>query len=114
MNFVNNILSHDEASRWYNADDGLELNDGTIITFYHQQDCCESVYADLNALNDTGFFEDESLSRDNLKIEFVKGYGVRINGYGIPCYNEQNGYYSSQIQLTVHFDAGVYGKEEII
>lgn len=114
MNFVNNILSHDEASRWYDADNGIQLGDGTTITFYHSQDCCEDVYADLNALNDTGFFEDESLTRNNLKIELVKGYGVRINGYGIPCYNIQNGYYSSEIMLTVRFDAGNYGKEELI
>ena len=79
----------------------ITLADGTRIEFYHDQDCCESVYADLSALKDTGFETDMSICWETLKIEVVRDYGFRLNGYGIPCYNSQNGYYSSNIQVSI-------------
>ena len=87
----------------YNEEDNgyITLADGTTIDFCHEQDCCETVYADLSALNDTGFETDMSICWETLKIEVVKDYGFRLNGYGIPCYNSQNGYYSSNILVTV-------------
>lgn len=87
----------------YNEEDNgyIILTDGTTIDFSHEQDCCETVYADLSALNDTGFETDDSIRWETLKIEVVKDYGFRLNGYGIPCYNSQNGYYSSNILVTV-------------
>lgn len=95
----------------------IYLHDGTKICFYHNQDCCEEVYADLTALEDTGFANDKTITKETLKIEFVENYGVRINGYGIPCYNNQNGYYNSNITIFVNdeeqktFDINIYGKE---
>ena len=85
-------------------DDGgvITLTDGTKIEFVHYQDCCEDVYADLSALEDTGFEEDETINFNNLKIELVKGYGIKLNGYGIPCYNSQNGYYNSNVHIFVN------------
>jgi hypothetical protein len=87
----------------YNEEDNgyITLVDGTTIDFCHEQDCCETVYADLSALNDTGFETDMSICWETLKIEVVKDYGFRLNGYGIPCYNSQNGYYSSNILVTI-------------
>lgn len=38
---------------------------------------------------------------NSLIIEGVKDCGIRINGYFIPCYNEQNGYYSSNLELQI-------------
>lgn len=99
--------------------DSIILTDGTEIEFHHEQDCCETVYADLTALEDTGFFEDETINKDNLKIELVKDYGVKVNGYSIPCYNYQNGYYSSSIEIKVNgknyleFDVNQYGESHI-
>lgn len=98
----------------------IVLLDGTTIDFIHEQDCFESVYADLSSLDNTGFYCDQSITKDNIKIEFVEDYGIRINGYGIACYNEQNGYYNSDIKIRVsykgkvlytkEFDASQYGK----
>lgn len=75
----------------------------------HFQDCCEAVYADWKALLNTGI-ENEVFSA--LTIETVKdsGFNILINDgrytptlrYFVPCYNIQNGYYSSD--LSIYFE----------
>ena len=104
-----------ELNRW--DDETIYLNDDTRIYFCHEQDCCEEVYADLTALEDTGFATDTTITKETLQIEIVEGYGIRLNGYGIPCYNNQNGYYNSYITIYVNdeaiktFDVDDFGKE---
>lgn len=85
-----------------NEEGQLMLSDGTVIDFVHDQDCCEDVYADIQALKDTGFEDDMTITKQTLKFELVEGYGIRMNGYGIPCYNKQNGYYSDHITVSVN------------
>lgn len=75
------------------------LNDKTEITFVHEQEECEIVYADLRVLDYTSFAKDLSLKYDNLKIEIIEKYGFKINGYRIPCYNEQNGWCNDSIEV---------------
>ena len=92
-----------------NHDDTLVLSDGTTISFYGDEndgpnDCYN--YADWSALEDTGFFEDTTITADTLKIEACD-YGVRINGYFVPCYSCQNGYYTNAIEIVATKD----GKE---
>ena len=79
----------------------IEFDNGGMITFDHDQDCCESNYADFEQLEeramDVEFVE-------NLKFEKVDGYGFRFGNGGnemffIPCYSEQNGYYSSDVDI---------------
>jgi hypothetical protein len=77
---------------------GLEFDDGTKISDIHQQDCCEHVYADWQQLKDTDILNKEI---DEIKIEGVKDSGFRLNGYFIPCYNEQNGYYGDELSLEI-------------
>jgi hypothetical protein len=79
---------------------GIKFDNGVEIWDSHDQDCCESVYADWQALDNT-YFTDADF--DKLKIEVVDGVGIRINEYLVPCYDEQNGYYSSNLKL--HFKA---------
>lgn len=81
----------------------LYLADGTIVEFYHEQDCYENVWADVSALQDTGFEDDLSITGDFVlrAIRMVDGYGVKIGDYGIPCYNEQNGYHNSLLHISV-------------
>jgi hypothetical protein len=74
------------------------FTNGKKIYFEHEQDCCENVYCDFNALKDMDIMNVEF---DDIKIEPVKDSGFRLNGYFIPCYNEQNGYYSDDLTLVV-------------
>ena len=98
------------------GEETIVLADGTSISFFHNQSCCENVWADLSALKDTGFEEDMSICFDTLKIERVKDYGVRVNGYGIPCYNDIDSCYSDDIEITIShtFDSGYYGMNHTV
>ena len=85
---------------------GLMRINNIIIEDYHEQDCCEHVYADFSALEDTTFFDE--LKGKNLtakevanNIELVEGNGFRIFGYFVPCYNVQDGYYSDNLTLII-------------
>lgn len=84
-------------------EDGVMLSNGIKVTTYHDQDCCESVYANWAALEDTTF-EDEKFT--GVTIEKVPGSGFRINGYFVPCHNIQNGYYSDQLIMIIKYPDG--------
>lgn len=84
-------------------EDGVELSNGIKVNSFHVQDCCENVYADWDALKDTTFDVDEF---DDVKIEKVKEAGFRINGYFVPCYNIQNGYYNDELELIIRYNNG--------
>lgn len=80
---------------------GIVFDNGTKIEDFHAQDCCEYVWADWEQLNDT-----DVLSHDfpeELKIEGVEDSGFRLDGYFIPCYNENNGYYSNSLELEIKY-----------
>lgn len=92
---------------------GIEFNNGNKLSHYHEQDCCESVYAewlvlkDYNTLGENGDATALDVEFDNdiyKDIELVKDEGFKLsyNGGGsvfIPCHNSQNGYYSSDLAL---------------
>ena len=78
---------------------GVEFTDGTTITHFHDQDCCEDVYADWSSLDDTGFDDTEFT-----KI-VIKGnplVGIVLNEFAVNCYNSQNGYYSDELKLIIN------------
>lgn len=75
----------------------VEIGNVTICDD-HDQDWCEHVYADWSSLEDTDFY-DRKFSE--IVIEGVENAGFRINGYFIACYNEQNGYYSDDLELII-------------
>ena len=82
------------------------------IATYHDSDCCEQVYGDFSILK----YHLESLKDKKVKnivIKSVDDMGFLIVFEGgdqedvkifIPCYNFQNGYYSSNLSLTVKVD----------
>ena len=81
-------------------DECIEFNNGSKIEFDHAADCCEWNYADFSQL--------ESLARKTsftlpLSFEVVENCGFRFGNRGkmffIPCYSEQNGYYSTDIDI---------------
>ena len=77
---------------------GIKSSNGYLIEDIHEQDWCESVYADWSSLDDTGFYD---LSFKEIRIEFVEEVGFRINDFLVNCYNSQNGYYSSYLDLNI-------------
>lgn len=81
----------------------LETNIGITLRDAHEADWCEVVYADWSSLDDTPFFDTEF---DGITLQFIKDVGFRINGYLINCYNYQNGYYSSELELYIFYPTG--------
>ena len=82
-------------------ENGIYFDNGTIIRDLHDQDCCEHVYADWKQLEDTSVMSHDF--PEKIKIEGVEGSGIRIDGYFIPCYNEQNGYYGSNLSIEITY-----------
>lgn len=83
------------------TEDAIEFNNGTAITYYHEQDCCEHNYADFQQIEDLAY---EVEFDENLVFEAVPEYGFRFGSKGTPmffilCYSYQNGYYSSDISI---------------
>ena len=81
-------------------DECIEFSNGSRIEFDHSPDCCEWNYADFSQL--------EELARKTvftlpLTFEAVDECGFRFGNYGkmffVPCYSEQNGYYSCDIDI---------------
>lgn len=85
-------------------DEKIVFDNGSFITFSHDQDCCEYNYADFMQLRDTDI-ENETFNT-NLIFEKVDGSGFRFGNLGkmyfVPCYSEQNGYYSTDIDIEYH------------
>ena len=105
---INGLKIHNSEYYEKENSDILELKDGTIIYF----DCYENDgpndcynYADWSALEDTGFFN-EDINHKNLVLEKCD-YGFRINGYFVPCYSSQNGYYTDEIDIIATYKGTV-------
>ena len=91
------------------SEQGLEFDNGTKVVDDHDQDCCELVYADWEQLKDTDVLSHNF--PEKLTIDGVDKSGIKIDGYFIPCYNSQNGYYSSDLAIKIKYPDGK--KEEI-
>jgi hypothetical protein len=79
----------------------------------HQGDCCENVYADFSTLElyksqlvgiEFEKFEIAEVEGDGILLRFDKGQHSTPVKVFIPCYNEQNGYYSSELKLVIKVD----------
>ena len=92
-------------------DDSLEVQFGEHIlkiSTFHEQDCCEHVWADFGVISHyVGMIKGSTF--DKIIIKAVPEMGILIcfiEAYGhenvfVPCYNEQNGQYSSDLELVV-------------
>lgn len=108
-----------KIEKW--TDEYVKFSDGSMITYDHQQDCCEYNYADFTVLDI--FYNGEEF--EDYRIEPVK-YGANLVlifrsdwkfgkfGYWetksiyIPFYSDQNGYYTSELCIIVK------GKDEVV
>ena len=76
------------------------FSDGSMITYDHPQDCCEDNWADFSQL--------DTLARNytfkgRIRFEAVDGSGFRFGDsrrmFFVPCYSDQNGYYTDIIDI---------------
>ncbi len=94
-------------------EDGLLFDNGAKLTDYHEQDCCETVYADWKNIQVATNIGANSISAEELDFDervinclgFLPELGFTIcdkNGIRlmVSCYNQQNGYYSSNLSLV--------------
>lgn len=87
-------------------DDALYFDDGTVLSSYHSQSCCENHYLDFSHLTMEDF---DGLEFDLTKDDFferVQDYGIALkpivgHPVRIPGYGSNNGYYSDNLSLTL-------------
>jgi hypothetical protein len=86
--------------------ESILFDNGVTLESYHDTDCCESHYLSFSDLTLEDFNGLEfDLSDDNF-FKRVEGYGIELVpkiGYPVrvPGYGNNNGYYSSQLDLVV-------------
>lgn len=82
------------------TDEHIKFDNDKKITFDHDQDCCEYNFADFKQIDDLGKDYDYP---EELIFEFVDESGFRFGDENfktfIPCYSEQNGYYTNNIDI---------------
>lgn len=82
-------------------EEAIIFDNGNTITFDHCPDCCEWNYADFEQLDDIA--RNYQYDETKMRFEFVEESGFRFGDnrqmFFVPCYSEQNGYYSSDIQI---------------
>lgn len=90
----------------------IVFDNGNTLTYLHEQDCCEHVFADFKNLQVlTKLFHNSINSNDLDFEEDLQNYIYKIKDVGfeiedkngirlfISCYNCQNGYYSDELKL---------------
>lgn len=88
-------------------DETIYFSDGSIITYDHDQECCEVNYADFSVLE--MFYNGEEFidftiedARDGFLLVLL-GVGLvpREKKIFIPCYSSQNGYYDNTLIIDI-------------
>lgn len=84
------------------TDEAIIFDNGNKITFDHCADCCEYNYADFSTLTPNNIWYDYDFEEElDFKYEDEMGFAFGSDGHWIfiPCYSEQNGYYSDDIDI---------------
>lgn len=111
------------------------FDNGYKLEYYHEQDCCENVYADFEILRTYNLSTKTGKTIKIEEIDFEEDLEKLIEGkveagfnmiskigekFFVPCYNEQNGYYSSELELILYkaniketLDISEFVKDEI-
>lgn len=87
------------------------------ITAHHNPECCEYNYADFEQVDDIAMATE--FDPENIVFEKADYYGFMFgnkNGrmFFVPCYSQQNGYYSNEVDIYFDGDlvlCGVEGEE---
>jgi hypothetical protein len=89
------------------TDEHILFDNGNTITFDHEQDCYERNYADFSILTENNVNYNYDFD-EKLIFSFVDGLGFvfgskderdNMRWIFIPCYSEQNGYYTNEISI---------------
>lgn len=98
-------------------EEGILFDNGYKLIAYHEQDCCENVYADFEILKTYNVSTRTGKSIKIQEIDFNENLeeliqGIKEQGFNmvskieerffVPCYNEQNGYYSNNLELILY------------
>ena len=98
-----------------NEYDGILFDDGSTITCDHDQECCEYNYADFTQIDTiaraTNFDKNLTFRKCNGGFRFGN-YPERM--FFVPCYSEQNGYYSSQVDIYFNDEKVLTASGDII
>ena len=83
-------------------EESIEFSNGKKLTFDHMEDCYEYNYADFTQIDDLAL--DMTFYENELVFEAVKECGIRFGNRGgnmvfIPCYSDQNGYYTTSVDI---------------
>ncbi len=86
------------------TEEHILFDSGTEITFSHYRDCCEYNYADFEQLDDIAR---DTEFEEPLMFDFDCDYGFKFGNepqkmFFVPCYSDQNGYYSSDVDILVN------------
>lgn len=99
-----NYFSSEESSKvriFKVTGSAIIFEDGSKISYDHEQDCCEDNYADFEQLDDIA--RNAVFDTKHMVFEAVPKSGFRFGNPGnmffIPCYSEQNGYYTDEISI---------------
>ena len=83
------------------TEEEIFFSNGSTISYDHCADCCEWNYADFSQLEELA---KKTVFTFPLTFEKVEGAGFRFGNpvqkmFFVPCYSEQNGYYSDEIEI---------------
>lgn len=87
--------------------DFIEFDNGIKLYSDHNSECCEAHFLSFNDLTIDDFDGLEFNIKDDRFFRKIDGYGIElipIKGYSIkiPGYGYNNGYYSSNLTLTLN------------
>lgn len=89
------------------TNDSLVFDNGYILESEHESDCCEYHWLSFTDLTLEDFEDMEfDLSNDEF-FEKIDGYGIKLiptshhHSVRVPGYGSNNGYYSTNLTLTV-------------
>ena len=79
------------------------FDNGSVLEYNYLQDCCENNYADFKQVDDIALEQTFTLPLDFEETGYGFTFGNKPNKmFFIPCYSEQNGYYSPAVDI--YFD----------
>lgn len=109
IDLYSNVIERTKVIRV--CSESIEFNCGYVLTYLHNQDCCENHYLsfDYVTLSDfDGLYF--NLSNNNF-FNKIESYGIELiplNGFSvkIPGYSDNNGYYSDNLFLILLNEKG--------